>query len=207
MLFYLSTFLIMKGGEMMKERKNTVIVLLLLLLAITAGFAAYTYAKYTSSLPERSGSASVAKWDFSNDNTSSTISFNLADTYTAGTLQSGKIAPGTSGTMTILLKSTNTEVGVNYSLKVGTVSGLPANLKFYKDSSYTEEMTPGTTTKTGTLAPKNSTGVTETIYWRWLYETTTPANGDADDTTAGEAAASLSIPVEIVGTQVQPAVS
>lgn len=186
---------------MKREKKNMIIVLLLLLLAITAGFAAYTYAKYTSSLPDKSGTASVAKWDFVNDN-SSTALVPLMNTYNANTLVDGKIAPGTQGQFSIHLTNTHTDVGVNYNVSIGTITGKPTNLKFYSNSQCTDEIP--VTGYSGTLSPNDSTGVDVVIYWKWAYET---SDGDEVDTTAGAAAANLTIPVQITGTQVQPTIS
>lgn len=190
---------------MKKGKKNVVIVVLLLLLTVTAGFAVYTYAKYTSTL-NRTGVTRVAKWAFDTDNPGSTINFTLDQTYNANTLVSGRIAPGTSGSMAVQLSNANSEVGVSYSVKVGTITGKPANLKFYSDSSYQNELTPGTTTVTGTLTPRQaaSASTTVTIYWKWEYDVSSAA--DVQDTTDGAAAAGLTIPVEITGTQVQPTV-
>ena len=187
----------------MNKKKNVLIVVLFLLLAVTIGFSAYTYSKYVSELNDKSGSAVVAKWDFVNDNQNTTL-VPLMATYNAATLVNGKIAPGTEGSFSITLVNTNTDVGVNYSIKIGTIQNKPTNLKFYSDNTYTTEMTVGSTEMTGSLSPNDSTGVTKTIYWKWAYNTT---EGDTADTTDGAAAATLTIPVQISGTQVQPTVS
>ena len=189
----------MKGGEKMKKgKKNVVIVVLLLLLAVTAGFAAYTYAKYTSSF-SKDASVSVASWTFNGDNASETLSVNLAQNYDTNKLASGKIAPGTAGSFSINLKNTS-DVGVSYTITMGSpASGsIPTNLKFYSDDTYQTEIT--STGLTGTLNV-GATATTKTIYWKWDYET---ANGDSADTSDGTAHASLTIPVTITGTQVQP---
>lgn len=184
---------------MKKNKKNALIVILLLLLTVTAGFAVYTYAKYTSSLSDKNGSATIAKWDFVNDN-NATVLTSLTETYNASTLVSGKIAPGTEGSFSVALVNTHSEVGVSYSVNVGTITGAPSGLKFYSDSACTTELTSSGIT--GTLAPQDSTGTTVHIYWKWVYST--DAEGDAEDTAAGASPSTLSIPVQITGTQVQP---
>ena len=186
---------------MKKNRKNILIVVLLLLLTVTASFAVYTYAKYTSTVNDKSGSATVAKWDFVNDN-QATLLTSFRDTYDSSTLVAEKIAPGTKGSFKVKLVNTRTEVGVSYSVKVGEITGKPTNLKFYSDAGCTNELMANGIT--GTLAPKDSTGVDVAIYWKWEYQT---ENGDAADTSDGESAGELSIPISITGTQVQPTVT
>ena len=80
----------------------------------------------------------------------------------------------------------------------------PTNLKFYKDSSYTTELTPGTSTITGQLVAGENSFARVPIYWRWLYETDAIATNDPLDTADGVAANELTIGVTITGTQVQP---
>ena len=192
----------MKGGEMM-NKKSLILVVLLVLVGLTTGYVASTYAKYTSTVTG-SGTATVAKWAFSTDNTTQSLTINLSPTVDATTLVANKIAPGTSGSFGIQLVNTHSEVGVDFSITIDTITGQPANLKFYKDSSFTTELTPGTSTVTGQLTAGDSTGVTVPIYWKWAYETSDIATNDPIDTTAGETAAQLTIGVTIVGTQTQP---
>ena len=184
---------------MKNHRKSILVVILLLLVAISTAYVGGTYAKYTAEV-EGSGTATVAKWNFATDNAITSITINLDGTIDASTLVSGKIAPGTSGSFSIALKNTS-DVGANFTVSLGTITGKPTNLKFYKDSTYTTEITPGSTTITGQLIAGDSTGLSVPIYWKWLYETT---NGDSADTTDGVAGASLTIPVTVSGVQTPP---
>ena len=185
----------------MKNHKRSILVLILLLLvAIATTYVGGTYAKYTESV-SGNGTATVAKWDFTTDNAISNLTINFTETYNASTLIAGKIAPGTSGSFAISVKNTNTETGVDFTLTLGSVSNIPTNLKFYKDSTFTTQITPGTGTITGQLIAKDSTGLSVPIYWKWDYET---SNGDANDTADGKAATELTIPITITGTQVAP---
>ena len=188
----------------MKKNNNKFLIVLLLLVALTSGYVASTYAKYTSEISGKNGSVTVAKWDFDVENGSNAFAkdVDLSKTYTAATLVDGKIAPGTEGAFSIQLTNANSEVGVHYEVTIGTVTGgtLPANLKFYKDAAHSQEI-DGTNKVEGTLEPGDSTGTKATVYWAWAYET---ANGDEADTTAGRAASTLTIPVTITGTQVTP---
>ena len=192
---------------MNKKRNSLLVIVLLLLVGLTFGYVSSTYAKYTSKVDSGEGTAQVAKWAFEADNSgvANALTIDLSKTYDADTLIGDRIAPGTDGSFVINVKTTNTETGVDYTLKLKDVENVPTNLKFYKDSSYTEELTT-TGSITGTLAPKNSTGEDVTIYWKWLYETPAGSEaGDTADTTDGKAANTLTVTVELTGVQVQPA--
>lgn len=188
----------------MKKKKSLLIIALLLLVGITSGYVASTYAKYTSQIIGNNGTATVAKWAFSTDNPAKTLTINFSGTYDASTLVAGKIAPGTSGFFNVALSNANTETGVDWTIKLNSVTGKPTNLKFYKDSQHTTEITPGTGTITGQLAAKDSTGLSVPIYWAWEYETSQIATNDPIDTTDGEAGSTLTIGVDITGVQTQP---
>lgn len=187
-----------------KQRKSLIMMALLLLVGATCGYVANTYAKYTSKIEDNNGEATVAKWAFDTDNTQQEITVGLDGTYDATTLVNGKIAPGTQGQFNVALVNTNSEVGVDWTITLNDVANKPDNLKFYKDSSYTTELTPGTSTITGQLTAKDGTGLTVPIYWKWAYETDAIATNDPIDTEDGEAAETLTIGVDITGVQTQP---
>lgn len=187
-----------------KQRKSLVMMALLLLVGGTFGYVANTYAKYTSTIEDNNGEATVAKWAFATDNAKQTLTIALDGTYDATTLVNGKIAPGTQGHFDVALVNTNSEVGVDWTITLNDVANKPDNLKFYKDSSYTTELTPGTSTVTGQLTAGDSTGLTVPIYWKWAYETDAIATNDPIDTEDGEAAETLTIGVDITGVQTQP---
>lgn len=193
---------------MKKHRNSMLIVILLLLVAIATAYVGGTYAKYTGNV-SGNGTATVAKWSFEADNPISTLNINFGQTYDPTTLVAQKIAPGTRGSFEISVKNTNTETGVNFTIALGEVSNVPTNLKFYKDNTYTTEITPGTGTITGQLKAKDATGLSVPIYWKWEYETVDAQDsvtaGDTADTTNGKAETlDLTIPVTITGTQVPP---
>ena len=191
----------------MKNKKSMFVILLLLLVGVSSIYVARTYAKYIGEA-EGTGSAVVAKWAFEDDNATAINNISLEGTADVSTLSDGKIAPGTSGSFAINVNNENSEVGVDFTISMGTITDKPTNLKFYKDANHTTEFVPGTTTITGQLAAEDATGVDVTLYWAWEYETGTVtdgvATGDAVDTQAGEAATSLSIPITIKGVQVRP---
>ena len=180
---------------MNNKKKRLLVIALLLLFGVTAGYVASTYAKYTGSV-EGSGTVTVAKWAFEDDNSDVDFDVDLNGTYDADTLIAGRIAPGTTGSFTIELSNENTEVGVDYSIALSN-SNAPANLVFKNGNT----VLGSGDTITGTLTP-GETGRQVTVNWEWPYYTS--ASDDAEDTADGEAAESMSITATITGTQVQP---
>ena len=195
---------------MNNSRKKAIFVIaVLIMIAITLTLVSSTYARYTATI-SRNGTATVAKWAFTADNSgSTTMNINFADTYHASTLVAGKIAPGTKGSLDISVSNASSEVGVEYTVTLGTITNSPTNIKFYSDATYATPLTTSTPI-TGKIKANDTTPKTVKIYWAWPYQTgaVTPstgvAAGDAADTTDGIAAKSLTVPVTITGVQVQP---
>lgn len=193
---------------MKKNNKKALFVMaLLLMVGISTSYVAGTYAKYTAEV-SGSGTATVAKWAFEDDNDITTFTVDLKETYDPTTLVANKIAPGTEGSFEITLVNTNSQVGVDFTVGLDNINNKPTNLKFYKDAAYTTELTPGTGTITGQLKAGDATGVKPKIYWKWLYETGTVtdgiATGDAADTTDGKSANTLTIGLTVKGVQTEP---
>lgn len=193
----------------MKKSKKVIIALfvLLLLISITCGVL-YTSAKYTSSA-KGNVSASVAKWHFdvsgedSYNDTNTIQNLKIAQTCNASTLSDGKIAPGTSGSFDIIINSSKSEVGLDYTVSFSladSTKALPTNLKFKLDGndwSYASGIS-------GKINADDETKIktkTHTITWEWPYETT---DGDEADTNDGSSAFNYSFNVQAVGTQVKP---
>lgn len=183
------------------KNKSFLIVCLIILIVIMTLFIKDTYSRYAGN-SQASAAITVAKWAFETDNAQNTINVSLSETYDPTTLVNGKIAPGTRGSFAIVLKNPTSETSVDFSVSIGSISNVPANLKFYKDSSYTQELTVGSSTITGQLEKKDSTELPVTIYWRWEYSTST--SGDTLDTSDGIAARTLTVPVVITGIQTDP---
>ena len=188
----------------MNKKKATLVVALIAIGAAVLGLSAAVYAKYISSIT-KTGTASVAKWAFTTDNESGTVTCELDKTYNTNTLVAGKIAPGTSGKCPIEISNASTEVGVRYDIKPSTVANQPKNLKFYKEATHTNEITAeGTATITGNLDPK-AAATTVYVYWEWPYEDTSDSTYNSKDTADGEAAATMTMTFDVTGTQIQPA--
>ena len=196
----------------MSKKKKTAVAALIVLGIVVVGLAAGVYAKYIASLT-KTGGAEIAKWAFSTDNTTGTITCELDKTYTSTTLSANKIAPGTSGKCPISVSNANSDVGVHYIIKPKTVTNQPSNLKFYTDEAHTVELTVNAP-KTGDIAPKTEAADSFYIYWYWPYESETAETegvivdgqktSDNADTTNGVAAGSMSVTFEIQGIQTQP---
>lgn len=184
--------------------KSLLLIVLLVLVGLTSGYVSSTYAKYTSSI-EKNSSATIAKWSFDEENSDTELIIDFASTYDPATLVENRIAPGTAGSFAISLTNAETETAVDYELSFGTAQGVPTNLKFYDDASYSNEISIASDTLTGTLNAGDSTGVEIKFYWKWAYET---ANGDEADTANGASGGSngtkLVLPVTITGTQTTP---
>lgn len=184
----------------MKKTKGNLLMGMLMLVVVGAYFTAGTYAKYTSSV-EKTGSATVAKWNFLTANTTGTIDLNITPTADASTLVAGKIAPGTSGSFDIDVSNAGSEVGINVSVTIETTNA-PTNLKFYSNEDKTTEITFGDPLTGVAAAGEDLT--TKTIYWAWAYETAEIVTNDPLDTTDGTDAETMGVTVNITGTQVAP---
>lgn len=184
----------------MKKSNKIILLVLFMGVCITGYFVSSTYAKYVSEITA-TGTVKIAKWNFITD-TAGITNFNikLNDTnLVSNSLASDDngnyyIAPGTEGSFTITLKNTS-DVAVKYDIELTNKNNVPTNLKFYKDTDYTNEITD-VTTHTLNIGAAN---VPVNIYWKWDYET---ENGDAADTTNGENGNTMTIDVKVTGTQV-----
>ncbi|MBQ9684426.1 hypothetical protein IJV57_03040 [Candidatus Saccharibacteria bacterium] len=203
----------------MSKKKKTMLVAAIVLGIAVLGLAAGVYAKYIASFTADGDIADVAKWAFKDENDDGLLECKLDKNYNTDTLSEGRIAPGTSGTCTFSVTNENSEVGVNYTITLSSVTNQPTNVKFYKTKSdsgdnitYTDELTTTNGSVTGTINAGVATAQTKEIYWVWPYETGTVtdgvAQGDSDDTTDGENAATatkkMTATFAIKGVQVQP---
>ena len=185
------------------KRKNRTLVLALAIVGVAAlCLGAAVYAKYIASVTKGAAIAKIAKWSFEQDNQTSTLTCDLAENYDTDTLVEGRIAPGTEGTCTLKVSNKNSEVGVNYEIVLGTLTGAPENLKFYKpadDGNRPDELTTESPI-TGTLAPGAEEEIA--ISWKWKYYTSD--DGDTSDTAAGKIGNTMVAQFDITGTQVEP---
>ena len=189
----------------MKKKKTALLVALLVFsVAALGGLVAVVYAKYIASLSV-TGTGTIAKWAFASDNQGGTATCTITSSPASGTVAANKIAPGTSGTCTLDLENTNSDVAVDYTVtaNTGSSTNIPANMILNGGSL-------NNFSATGTLAIGGSTTIT--INWSWPYETgsTTAeiADEDDEDTDDGEAAATsatMTLAFDVKGVQHNPA--
>lgn len=192
----------------MKKNKKLLMIAILLLLIVLVG--TWAFSKYTTTLTG-TGTASVAKWSFKvNGSATETITdLDLLDTTLNSKVVDGKIAPGTDGSFAVEIDASGSEVAVKYTIELSGLTGMPTNLKFYTDSTFTTEMeiTDGKCSTTETIALGDvDTPVIKTIYWQWAYETTEIADNDLIDTT-DSALEDTTFTVKVVGVQQDPRVA
>ena len=85
---------------------------------------------------------------------------------------------------------------MDYTIAFSEIKDRPANLKFYSDASFTNEISDlaSTTDLNGTIALADiNTAVKKTVYWKWEYGA--DANDNADQ---GKA---MSFNITVTGTQ------
>ncbi len=195
----------------MKKRRLISLILILLIVFISLSIV-YTNAKYTTTFDGRV-STSVAKYVFDITATDSYNSTNtienlvLAETCDEKTLVDGNIAPGTSGSIDLLLNATGSEVGIGYEVTFANISEheLPTNLVLKLDGKKwnTNDKITGTIDANAT-----DKTVIRRIEWSWDYETKDEANsvvaGDTADTNDGINAFDYVFEVTAKGTQVEP---
>ncbi|MBC8571217.1 hypothetical protein [Zongyangia hominis] len=171
------------------------------LCLVTTCLLSGTLARYTTEITG-TGTANVAKWAIAlnQGGTAQTTdyTFNLKDTKETNALvNDGTIAPGDKGKIDIEIDGTGSEVAYQYSIALNTdnFTETAGNIKFYSDASFTTAWTD-VADQTVALASVG-TPVSKSIYWRWEGGETNNAN----DTTAGKAAADLTFTITLTAEQ------
>lgn len=156
------------------------IIVMLLIVSLIWGFA---YSRYLSQI-SGDGALPVAKWKIVvNDKDLSKIDslgeIDLGEkTYTAETISSKKIAPGTEGAFSITLDATETEVGFDYKFEVNNVKNKPANMYFVVDGTEYATLDDVATAISGHIdANTENKKISKTIEWKWDYITETSKDG------------------------------
>lgn len=179
--------------EREKKRRRSILIALILLLLGIIMIIIGSYAFYTTTITGTI-SGTIANWSFKANNATST--FNITLKPTQSVTANSKIAPGTSGSFSVVLKNEATLLGVDYTLTFSDFTNIPSNLKFYNDSTFATvaDITSSTYSLTGTLAANSS--ITKTWYWKWPY-------GDASSITNDNSAAekNITFKVNVVGVQ------
>lgn len=187
----------------MRKKSTILSVLVVLLVVVVAG---YTYARYQTARTG-SGTVTIAKWSAAIKQNGSAVSDNYTLTLTPVTnsnVASGKVAPGSSATATLVLDLTGTEVVTDYDITIGDVSGLPSGMTISsvtatQDSSAVT-LTQNGSTYSGQVAMADvSKPITIVITVTW--ENSDEADRILSDTDAGEAAGTKTIPVTVTAKQ------
>lgn len=152
------------------KTKKIIRIVCAILLIIALQALGYTYAKYITE-EKGIGCTEVAKWAFKIDKGSSeTKEIKLENIINPETLVDGKIAPGTAGTIQIVLDGTGAEVGIDYDVKFKNEKNKPTNLTFiYNGVTY--KSLSEINTITGNIPYNDENRTREIIIpWRWEYE-------------------------------------
>lgn len=192
-----------------KNKKVTIITFaIILVLVATMLVGGTTYSKYKSTL-KGYGEFPIANWSFLvNGQTSTLTNISLSRTYAPSTIKEGKLAPGVSGSFTIVIDATGSDVGVDYKVEFENEKNIPSKFSFAwgEDISYTLEGLEKFLT--GTIKADDTNKVrTYKIDWAWNYELYSgeeQAKQDILDTNAGINFDEMSFDVIVTGTQVKP---
>ena len=184
-----------------EKRRHAIMLAIVLFILGIAMIVVGTYAYYQTSI---NGviEGTIARWIFKANNNTSSFTVNLTPSQ-SGTTESGTVAPGTSGSISIVLTtidSPNTgELPAEYTITFSNFTNVPTNLKFYSDQNFQTETNIQSNgySITGTLAANNS--ITKTIYWKWGYgDASTVAQDNADANKA------VSFTMTVAGKQLTP---
>ena len=174
----------MKGNK-----KLLAVALLLLLVTVTFG----TYAIYRQSVTGN-GTIKAAAWNVTVNGSaisSANLDFDFDDiTWTTHRGKNNTIAPGDSGTITIPVVATGSEVDVKLTAAITSTDGLPAG--------FTAEVTSGTNgVQTITYGDTMTANVEITVNWVGTEE-----DAESKDTTdLAVAGTNLTIPVTLTAQQ------
>ena len=171
------------------DKKILVVAVLLLLLAVSFS----TYAIYRQSATGN-GTIKAAGWSVKVNNTdiaSANFDFDIEDiTWTTHTGKNNTIAPGDSGTITIPVDATGSEVDVLLTATLGTIEGLPDGM------TVTVSGTDGVT-EIPYATSNMKENVTLTVTWTGTLEDSSTKDG----TDIAAQGSSLSIPVTLTARQ------
>lgn len=189
------------------SKKFTVLVGLLMAVAITGYSVSGTYAKYTDDFAATS-TAKIAKWDFTVNGKSSAegeLTFDLFKTAENDSLIEDEengvkiIAPGSTGTATILLKN-NSDVKASLAIKFSADESSPlrytitvGDTPVAEDISNLDKIDWSKLQNNELIMNDNSSELKITIKWEWPYEygklSSTKENSNIRDTALGIASA------------------
>lgn len=191
---------------MKKKSKKMIMLASALLVLMILGIGGYTYAKYRTSV-NGTGQVDIAKWSFKvNDNSQQMETIQLTDTIDETKLIEKKVAPGTSGKITLDVNGSGSEVGISYEVGFENESHKPTNLVFTYGGKEYKSLSELSGKITGDIFANDTNKVrTIEIPWEWKYETGNGASeisqNDVIDTTDGINDFDYTFNVVVTGTQ------
>lgn len=188
----------------MKNKKRVIGVLICILLISSMFIAGYSFARYYKSIKIDTIQTSIARWNFNSKNTLANIN-----------LSNEKIAPGSSGQFEIEVDATDSEVAVEYEIKVENETNIPRNMKFYVETKDENGNVAKTEEKNSfaEIAKENLKGIipvetnnqrrTVVVHWNWPFNEEDQTSIDSEDATLKENIVSLDcgFDIQIIGKQ------
>ncbi|MBQ4634393.1 MAG: hypothetical protein IJB71_03500 [Bacilli bacterium] len=175
-----------------KRRRIITFAIILFLLGLILVFVG-TYAYYQRTI---TGTVigTVSTWSFKANN--SATSFNVTLVPNGNATSNSTMAPGTSGSFSVVLSAAASELPVDYVITFSNFSNIPTNLVFYTDAAHTSQVDLQAVGYTLSDTLLSEASATETWYWEWPYGTTESVavdNADANKV--------VSFTITVVGTQ------
>ncbi len=190
----------------MKNKKRVIGVLVCIALISSMFLAGYSFARYYKSIKIDTIKTSIARWNFNSKNTLANIN-----------LSNEKISPGSSGQFEIEVDATDSEVAVEYEIKVENETNIPRNMTFYAETKDENGNVAKTEEKSSfaEIATENLKGIipvetnnqkrTVVVHWNWPFNEDDETSTDSEDATlqANEEIASLDcgFDIQIIGRQ------
>lgn len=187
----------------MKKGNKRLLAVIALLLLVVVSYP--TYAIYKSSATG-TASAEAAAWVVKVNNadivSSDTFTFSSSDIVwdnSVSNAKTGTIAPGSTGTITILIDADGSEVPVDYTATLGSITA--GGNAVSNDAGFTVSVASGSSL-TGTIAQSDTDGAMEQTVVLQVTWTGTSSDSDTKNTAdLGLADATLSIPVTVTTAQ------
>ena len=175
-----------------------------MLLISSMFIAGYSFARYYKSIKIDTIQTSIARWNFNSKNTLANIN-----------LSNEKIAPGSSGQFEIEVDATDSEVPVEYEIKVENETNIPRNMKFYVETKDENGNVAKTEEKNSfaEIAIENLKGIipvetnnqkrTVVVHWNWPFNEEDQTSIDSEDATLNNNIVSLDcgFDIQIIGKQ------
>lgn len=145
-----------------KNIKIVFSIIILIILFLTVKYK--TLSRYKNNYAGN-GQLHIARWNIVVNSQSSNITIDLEDTIAENSFSNSSVIPGTNGVLILNFDFSELDVSADYILSIDRDnSNLPPYLRFYTDSSYTDELP-----YRGTYNITDGNSQSVYIYWKWLY--------------------------------------